>query len=225
MNINETKLDLQAIEDELNKSYDYTEEGYWTYKLALNKNTIVMNIFDGDEIEENYGIEINEEKEGIKSLLQDIINFIYENEINHRQNYVNKSKSYYSRKIKSMALWMGREKTEKVNAINIDLVERYNTTTKLKNELDYFKGFTSDFYNALTELCPTWKIEDICEYIDAQFRIYDMHVGIDINEDSTITVYYLDSKFTIIVNNFSKRNIIFSDLYEKFNNVKIREVN
>lgn len=213
------RLNLEEIENVLNSHVDLECE-YWTYKLRLNQDNIILNIFDGNEIKETYKIEIIEEKTDIKSLLQSIINCLYEVEINSRQNYINKTKAFQNRKIQSMALWMGRGKLEKVTKINEELVERYNTKTKLESELSTYKDFSRDFYNCLTDLCPTWKIEDIGNFVEKTFEIYSMDVDVDINEDN-ITVYYLDFNVTVDVNNYSKNREVFNELLNKINNEKV----
>ena len=111
------KVNLQEIENVLNRHEEYEEE-FWIYKLALKKNNIIINIFDDEWIQETLTLEVIEEKIEIKNICKSIINYLYENEINSRQNYINKSKSFNNRKIKSMSLWMGKGKLDKVSKIN-----------------------------------------------------------------------------------------------------------
>ena len=85
------KVNLQEIENVLNRHEEYEEE-FWIYKLALKKNNIIINIFDDEWIQETLTLEVIEEKIEIKNICKSIINYLYENEINSRQNYINKSK-------------------------------------------------------------------------------------------------------------------------------------
>lgn len=213
------KVNLQEIENVLNRHEEYEEE-FWIYKLALKKNNIIINIFDDEWIQETLTLEVIEEKIEIKNICKSIINYLYENEINSRQNYINKSKSFNNRKIKSMSLWMGKGKLDKVSKINMDLVERYNTNIEIINTLATYKSYLSDFYSVLNELYPNWKVEDISIYVADKFEYFNIgYVQITI-QNNKIIANYNDNIFSVTIDNFSKKDDVFRELHNKVKTIQ-----
>ncbi|MCB2300634.1 hypothetical protein LGL55_10480 [Clostridium tagluense] len=208
------KVNLQEIENVINAHEEWEEE-YWTYKLALKKNEIHVNIFDDEWLEETFTIEIVEDNIDVENICKNVINHIYETEINSRQNYVNKTKAFNSRKIKSMSLWLSRNNIEKISKINMELVERYNTTIKMNNTLSTYKSYVSNLYNVMNVLCPTWKIEDIKDYVINRFEYFNVtDVEITIT-DNKIIANYNDNIFSVTIDSFSRRADIFRELHNK----------
>ncbi|MBZ9635522.1 hypothetical protein [Clostridium sp. FP1] len=208
------KINLQEIEAVINTHAEWEEE-YWTYKLELNNNEIIINIFDDEYLQEAFAIGVIEGKTDVLNICKSIINNIYENEINSRQNYINKNKSFNNRKIKSMALWLSRENIDRVNKINMELVERYNTTIKVTNELSTYKSYVRDLYNVLNVLSPNWKIEDIKDYVINRleyFSIIDVEITI---QSDKIIANHKDNIFSVTVDNFSRKEDVFIELHNK----------
>ncbi|GCD11408.1 hypothetical protein [Clostridium tagluense] len=149
------QVNLQEIENVINK-HEIWEEEFWIYNLEMKDNNLNINIFDDEWLQETFIIEIVEDNIDIKSICKSIIDYLYENEINSRQNYINKNKSFNSRKIQSMAKWMGKGNIDKVTKINMELIERYNINIKMKSELSTYKSYACDFYEVLNTLYPTY---------------------------------------------------------------------
>ena len=152
------KVTLREIENVLNEHEEWEEE-FWIYKVEVKDNNLIVNIYDDEWLQETFTLEVEGETD-IKSICKSIIDYLYENEINARQNYVSKTKSFNSRKIKSMADWMSKGNIDKVTKINLELIERYNTNAGMKSELATYKTYASDFYEVLDVLYPTLKQED-----------------------------------------------------------------
>ncbi|MCT4543504.1 MAG: hypothetical protein N4A63_08180 [Vallitalea sp.] len=214
------KENLIKIEEVLNQHEQYEiENGCVDYSLKLNKdNTIQFKILDDeyvldeDKIVENYKIELSDFD--IKSIVKSIINYLYENEINHRSTFIRSTRAYNNRKIKSMALWLGRGNQDKVDLINKDLVHRHDTTNKMKSDLVEFKGYVRDLYNCMSNLCPTWKINDIVDYCNS--RLCKLGLTIDINiVDNKIVANGLE----IAIDNYTKKENVYDLIYKNIKGI------
>ncbi|MCY6958294.1 hypothetical protein [Clostridium brassicae] len=212
----EIRKNLQEIENILNNHNQWEiENGCVDYCFSLNKdNTIRFTISCEDEVYENYTIEEIENYD-IKSILKSIINFLYENEINYRNNYIRKTKSFNNRKIKSLALWLERENNDRVNKINEELAERYKTTKKLESEIVKYKDYIRDLYSCLSVLCSDWRIEDIKEYVFNKLKEFNFeNISISYIDNRLIVQKFDDKKvitnFEILIDNYSKKDEVFS---------------
>ncbi|WP_200907907.1 hypothetical protein [Clostridium sporogenes] len=164
---------------------------------------------------ENFNMEL--EDYDVKTILKSMINYIYENEINYRNNYIRKTKSFNSRKIKSLVLWIERNKQDRVQKINEEMVERYKTTKMMENRVLEYKDYIRDLYSCLNILCPNWKIQDIKSYVfnklkECGFTDFSMTM-IDRN---TINITKYNDKdeviksFNIVIDTYSNKNIILN---------------
>lgn len=215
----EIRKNLKIIEEELNNREEWElENGCVEYRLFLNRegnlNFIILGDVEDDKYE-NYTIEL--EDYDVKTILKSMINYIYENEINYRNNYIRKTKSFNSRKIKSLTLWLERNKQDKVNKINEELVERYKTTKMMENRVLEYKDYIRDLYSCLSILCPNWKAQDIKGYVfnklkESGFTDFSMTM-IDGN---TINITKYNDKdeviksFNIVIDTYSNKNIILN---------------
>ncbi|HIG0355893.1 TPA: hypothetical protein ACX96U_001181 [Clostridium sporogenes] len=215
----EIRKNLKIIEEELNNREEWElENGCVEYRLFLNRegnlNFIILGDVEDDKYE-NYTIEL--EDYDVKTILKSMINYIYENEINYRNNYIRKTKSFNSRKIKSLTLWLERSKQDKVNKINEELAERYKTTKMMENRVEEYKDYIRDLYSCLSVLCPDWKAQDIKSYVfnklkESGFTDFSMTM-IDGN---TINITKYNDKdeviksFNIVIDTYSNKNIILN---------------
>lgn len=207
----ELKNNLKTIESTLNKHN--VELEYWTYKLLLKNNEITVNIFDEEFLEETFAVDIAEID--IKSILKSFVNKIYTEEINYRKSFIKGTKAFNSRKIKSMSLWMDREKYVKVQKINEDLVERYKTSKKFENEINVYKSYVRDFYKALWILCPSWKTEDIKEKLEEMLKRFNMNAELHIKDNNYIVAKNDDNIAEIAIDGFTTKERAFIDLKNK----------
>lgn len=229
--IKQIKENLKEIQEELNQHEEWEQE-YWTYKLSYQKSNVIIKIYDDDEcnkdyLEDTFVIERLESFD-MKSILKSIINYIYENHINFRNNYIHKTTSFNNRKIKSLALWSSRNKIDRVDKINEELVQRYNTTQKMKAELEIYKDYVRDLYSCLTKLCPFWKVQDMEKYINQQLEKCNIHnVKVFYKLEYLIACQYnnenykaenwdkYDKRISVEVNSYSRKNEIWSYIFNR----------
>jgi len=200
---------LMKIEGQLNE-YEGQEE-FWTYKLSLVKNEIVCKIYDDEWVE--YIIKIEKVEDTI-SILKGFINYVYENEINHRNAFIKGSDAFNRRKIKSLSNWNSKNNEMKCKDIQEELIARFNIARKVKNELNPFKRFVSDFYLSLNCLEKDWKSAEIHQAIYKKIREFNIEdVGITYVKD-TIHIAIFDNekeeikdKFDIVVDSYSNTGV------------------
>lgn len=145
--------ELKEFERLLNQDWMMKEEGY-SFKILKDKtnneadeivDVITMQVFTDDELLYTYSTAqiFGTLEENIKS----IIGAIYNEDINYRKRIIRNYKgSFLSRKIKSLNNAIAKGNTDKVNAINMEIIEKYKQSEKCKNELVEFKSFISLLY-------------------------------------------------------------------------------
>lgn len=160
-----TKTELKELEKILNEDWYMEQEGY-IFKIINDTakdeaeetiDVISMQVFTDDELLYTYSTTqvFDALEENIKSL----IGAIYAEDINYRKRYVSNYKgAFLTRKIKSLSNAISKGNTDKVNAINAEIVEKYKQAEKCKNELVEFKGFVSLLYR--TKDCLNTKYEN-----------------------------------------------------------------
>ncbi|NFL55723.1 hypothetical protein FDB79_08990 [Clostridium botulinum] len=215
----EIRKNLKIIEEELNNREEWElGNGCVEYRLFLNRegnlNFVILGDVEDDKYE-NYTIEL--EDYDVKSILKSMINYIYENEINYRNNYIRKTKSFNSRKIKSLVLWTERNKQDRVQKINEEMVERYKTTKMMENRVVECKDYIRDLYSCLSILCADWKIQDIKSYVfnklkESGFTDFSMTM---IDSNTINATKYNDKdevikSFNIVIDPYSNKNIILN---------------
>lgn len=147
------KSELKEFEKILNQDFCMEQDGYM-FKILNNKakdeaneviDVITMQVFSDDELLYTYSTTevFGTLEENIKSL----IGAIYAEDINYRKRTISNYKgAFLSRKIKSLSNAMAKGNTDKVNEINMEIVEKYKQAEKCKNELTEFKSFVSLLY-------------------------------------------------------------------------------
>ncbi|APQ95156.1 hypothetical protein [Clostridium botulinum] len=215
----EIRKNLKIIEEELNNREEWELENvYVKYRLFLNRegnlNFVILGDVEDDKYE-NYTIKL--EDYDVKTILKSMINYIYENEINYRNNYIRKTKSFNNRKIKSLVLWTERNKQDRVQKINEEMVERYKTTKMMENRVVEYKDYIRDLYSCLSVLCANWKTQDIKSYVfnklkESGFTDFSMTM---IDSNTINTTKYNDKdevikSFNIVIEPYSNKNIILN---------------
>lgn len=152
---------LAKIENLMNDDYVYYEDTGLRFKLSIDTvkdefeedvEIIILDIIDeNDEILHTYSSQkiFDTMEENIKSL----IGFVYVEDINYRKRFINNFKgAFMTRKMKSLSIAISKGNTDKVNKINIELVERYKISEKYKNDINYYKMFVRTLYYVLDKL-------------------------------------------------------------------------
>ena len=147
------KSELKEFEKLLNQDFCMEQDGY-TFKILKNSikdeideviDVISMKVFADDELLYTYSTTqvFGTLEENIKSL----IGAIYAEDINYRKrNITNYKGTFLSRKIKSLSNAIAKGNADKVNEINMEIVEKYKEAEKCNNELTEFKSFVSLLY-------------------------------------------------------------------------------
>lgn len=217
---------LEKIEGQLNKIEEWElENGYYIYKFELTKDNIVCNIMDDDDFIE-YTMEI-EKADSIIEILKGLINYLYANEINNRQAYLRGSKGYFNRKHKSLALWLDKDKQDKVNTIVEDIAKRYKESKSTEIEINHYKAFVSQFYSCLYILEPSWRMVEIKDAIFAKMQKLNIkNVSISYIEDRLI-IMKLDDKaenvidtFEIVIDSYGNKSAIINQVIVRLSEEK-----
>lgn len=88
----------------------------------------------------------------LEQMILEFIGSVYVEDINNRKSIVNNWNAFTSRKVKSLSYWMEKNRTEKVNQLNIDLVEQYKIVEKYKCEIAEYKRFICALYAAKKDI-------------------------------------------------------------------------
>lgn len=196
---------LKEIEILLNQ-HDDDEMEWFDYKLYLiNKHIdseccIVVDALDSDE---TVLYRVTLEKIAINSdeILLDIIHDMYENTINPMFKFINGTKAFNSRKIKSIDNWDKKGNKDKVDILVQDLIKRHRTTNKMKYEVDMYKSIVSDMYKVLDKINPLWKKTYLLNYVNEKLEELGYDIEIDIltdNENMSVTIKYNDDISNIV---------------------------
>ncbi|GKX65816.1 hypothetical protein [Inconstantimicrobium mannanitabidum] len=226
----EIKELLKKVNVALNdySQYEIDNGHAWGYKLKLKRNEIECRIYEEIECENcNYVITIpNENITGIKDILKCFINEIYEKEINWRNSCLKSNKGWYSRKHKSINLWLTRGKEDKILEISKQIAERYSNSKRLENEVEHFKVFISRFYYALNMLVPTWKVEDIKETTFKRLNEFNIkNVGISCIDNKLIIMKNSEDanavldKFDIQIDSYSNSSMVVNQIVNRLGKV------
>lgn len=183
---------LKKIQNVLNdwEEWEIENGDAYGYVLKLNKNKdIELRIYDEIECEScNYSVAIpNENITSIKDIVKGFINEIYDKEINWRNSCLRSNKGWYSRKHKSINLWLSRDKEDKVLEISKQIAERYSNSKLLENQVSHYKTFVSHLYYALNVLETDWKLEEIRDKVLKRCQELNIHnVGCSFIKDEII---------------------------------------
>lgn len=220
---------LMKVSEVMNdyEQYEIENGDAWGYVLKLNQNKdIECRIMDEEWTE--YVITIpSDNVTDIKSVCKGCINFLYENEVNWRQSCLKSNKGYFSRKHKSLNLWLLERNNEaKALEISKQIAERYKNSKLLENQVEHFKVFISRFYYALNCLVPNYKLEDIKEVTFKRLNEFNINnVGISYIDSKLIIMKNNDSatavldKFDIEVDSYSNVNMIVNQIVNRLRKV------
>lgn len=151
---------LDKIENLMNDDYVYYEDTGLRFKLSTetvknefeeNVEIIILDIIDeNEEILHTYSTQgiSDSMEENIRSL----VGSIYVEDINYRKSYINKFKTFTSRKLDSLAKAIDKNDVKKINKINAELIERHKIVKKYKDDIHLFKSFVSNLYYVLDKL-------------------------------------------------------------------------
>lgn len=178
----------------------------WGYVLKLNKNKdIEMRIYDEIECEScNYVITIPSDNiTEVKDIIKGCINFLYDQELNWRNSCLKGNKGWFSRKHKSINLWLIERNNEaKALEISKQIAERYSNSKRIESDISHFKVYISRMYFALNCLDKNWKLEDIKnKTLDRCQTLNINNVGISYI-DSTIICMRSNDKATKVIDKF-----------------------
>lgn len=88
----------------------------------------------------------------LEEIITQLIDSVYTEEINYRNSVIRNWKSFSARKVKSLAAWLEKGNTEKVTAIQRELIDRLQQVEKYKNQVDFYKRFVRSLYSCKNDL-------------------------------------------------------------------------
>ncbi|NRT78137.1 hypothetical protein [Clostridium beijerinckii] len=226
----EIKELLKNISEVMNdyEQYEIENGDAWGYVLKLNKNKdIELRIYDEIECENcNYVITIPSDVTCIKDILKGFINYIYNNEINWRNNCLKSNKGWYSRKHMSTNLWLERGKEDKVLEIAREISERYRNSKLIESQIEHYKVFISRLYYVLNCLVENWKIEDIKEAAFKRLNEFNIkNVGISHIDNKLIIMKssndssYITDKFDIEIDSYTNISMAVNQIVSRLRKV------
>lgn len=154
------KSELNELETMLNEDWFIEQEGY-TFRVLSNKakneggepiDVITMEIFGDGEFLHTYStLQIFDSmEENIMSL----IGAIYAKDMNDRKKFIKNYKgAFLARKVRSLSVAMEKGNTEKVQAINTEIVAKYHQAQQYQQELLEYKPF----------ICLLYRVKDSIE--------------------------------------------------------------
>lgn len=215
---------VTKIEAQLNNREQWEiENGVWLYKFEIKNDEIEVRVYDSEikEIYLKYSFAVDIVEDAV-TLLKSMIAYLYDNEINHRQAYLNGDKGYYNRKHKSLALWLDRNKQDRVDVIVQDIAKRYKESNQTEAEITYYKEFVGQFYSCLKVLEPYWKVAEIKDSICEKIKKLNINnVEISCIEDRIVIVKSdgknIIDKFEMVIGSYTNKSEIVNQAIGRLN--------
>lgn len=113
---------------------------------------IGLTFIDTDNNNNTYFFRTKTNNLTLEEVITQLINCMYEEEINYRNRVIRNWKSFSARKVKSLGIWLEKGNAEKVDTIQQELVERLQLVEKYKNQVDFYKRFVKSLYSCKREL-------------------------------------------------------------------------
>lgn len=137
---------LETIVEEIN---NWDKCGDYVHCFNLEDDSIFYTVVDNENdpiYDFELDIDLLEEDYSCSNIIWQFIQLLYTEEINHRKKFINGTKSFNSRKIKSLGLWYERNNLEKVDSITKELIERSKIKETLSHELVSYTSIVSSLY-------------------------------------------------------------------------------
>ena len=143
-------MEIKKIEKEVSKIfslYNSADEGEYKVTISKEKDGYKFNLIDVEfnDLEYNFVCEGNPIDEN--ELLYGFIKDIYDKEINYRNKFIKETYNFLYRKAKSLALWLKRNNTQKINKINEEIAFRYQENEKMKLKINEYKNLVNILYS------------------------------------------------------------------------------
>lgn len=147
------KSELQKLETMLNEDWYMDQEDY-NFKIIEDTakdeadepiDVITMQIFGDAELLYTYST--LQVFDTLEENIMSLIGAIYAIDINERKKFIKNYKgAFLSRKVRSLSIAMDKGKTDKVQALNREVVENYQLAQRYKQELLEYKPFVCLLY-------------------------------------------------------------------------------
>lgn len=146
-------ITIRELEMRLNRYWecdeiDYDDEIEYSVKVLHmgDDELITLLIVDNDDNKVVVKVEA-EYTDDTENLIQRFISKIYDDYINPYNKDIKPWKQFSIRKVESMKLWLKKGNQDKVNNINLDIVEKYDRMVEAKNKQNFYKKFTCMLYS------------------------------------------------------------------------------
>ncbi|NSB12104.1 hypothetical protein [Clostridium beijerinckii] len=210
---------LKEISKVLNFHEEWEQE-YFDWKLYRNKDSIICDVLDSDEtVLHKIEIQYDEDMD-TQTILLDMIDTLYNNNINWMNKFINGTKAFNSRKIKSLANHKDKNNQDKVDKIVEDLIVRYKTDYKMKSDLYLYKRIVSDLYTVLDKSCPNWYCVRLTRFLIRklnEFGYDDVNISCVLN---TITIEYQGNETSILTTSKTRKDELLESVMNEIRGVK-----
>ncbi|WP_160678727.1 hypothetical protein [Clostridium sp. C8-1-8] len=138
---------LKELEERMNRYYgfDFLQEEY-SFKVKDQGEEVSVICYDGDTKELVWDLNIPI-VDDMDQLLKNMISQFYEDYINHYNRIIRSWSGYSARKVKSINTWLIRNNMDRVNKIQLELVEQYKRFAEAKDVVAHNKQFIKMFYH------------------------------------------------------------------------------
>lgn len=147
----------QRLNDYWKDSQDECGQEFYTFKVKKCKDGDVMIKCFNDDKTEAWTIEA-EYNPDMAAMIKNCIYEFYELMVNPYTRVVKAWKGFVNRKVKSLSLAMGKNDLDKINKINVDMIEQYKKMTIAKFQASENKVFIRMFYIIKEEFEPIKEI-------------------------------------------------------------------
>lgn len=149
----------KELEQRLNDYWKDSEDEYYVFEVTKVDNVIDVKCMD--DLSNIYWEIQAEYSDDMAAMITNCISSLYDDFINPNNRIVKGWKGYINRKVKSLNLAINKNDCEKVNKINMDMVEQYKKMCDAKFIVSEYKIFVHQLYITKSFYVP--QVEDsIC---------------------------------------------------------------
>lgn len=170
---------LGAIQTILNDREEWELlNGCYMYNLKKQEDKIVLQVFEEEvdgEFDSLYAEFFTDISDNSVQIVKGLINDIYENCLNYKQQFARQTPSFYRRKIKSIANWTNKNKMDKVQELTKQLTERFLEDRRISNDIVNLKEIVKDLYNCLMDIDNEYKQKEIRDRLLDKCKKFNIH--------------------------------------------------
>lgn len=170
---------LGAIQSILNDRNEFElENGCYMYKVKIQKDKFILQVYEEENdgvYDSLYGEFFTDVSDNSVKIVKGLINDVYENCLNYKQQFARQTPAFYRRKIKSIANWTNKNKMDKVQELTKQLTERFLEDRRISNDIVNLKEIVKDLYNCLMDIDNEYKQKEIRDRLLEKCKKFNIH--------------------------------------------------